>query len=232
MISIITSLYNSQRHLPKYAKHVEEVSLALTQANIEHEFIIISNNPNEEEKSALKEIETNKNIKSKIITCERESLYATWNRGVRDATFPNITFWNVDDVRFPNAIIGGLSKIKDGADIVYFPYIYKRYVRILGFKVLAKIKVTKTIEFDKNIFTKGMHAGPFFMVKKDAFSKIGFFDESFTIAGDFDWMVRAAKADLMFKKSDILGGIFTNDGTTLSGSKNDLQQKENQRILI
>jgi hypothetical protein len=70
------------------------------------------------------------------------------------------------------------------------------------------------------------------MVKKEVFSKVGLFDESFKIAGDFDWMVRATKSNIKFEKSDVLGGIFTNDGTTLSGSKNNLQQKENQRILI
>jgi GT2 family glycosyltransferase len=204
----------------------------LTKSKINHEFIIISNSPNEYEKKKLIEIENNKNIQSRIIICERESLYATWNRGASQAKYPNITFWNVDDIRFPNAIIGGLQKLKQNIDIVYFPFIYKRYIKIFKLKILAKIKIFKTIDFDKNLFTKGMHVGPFFMAKKEVFNKIGYFDESFKIAGDFDWMVRVAKADMVFKKSDILGGIFTNDGNTLSGSKNQLQQEENKRILI
>lgn len=232
MISIITSLYNSNTYIDKYIKNIENVSLYLTESKIDHEFIIISNSPNEYEKNKLREIENNKNIQSKIIICERESLYATWNRGIKEAKYSNITFWNVDDIRFPNAIIGGLQKLNNDVDITYFPFIYKRYVRILRLKILAKIKIFKTIEFDKKLFTTGMHVGPFFMVKKDVFSKVGYFDESFKIAGDFDWMVRATKADMIFKKSDILGGIFTNDGNTLSGSKNQLQEEENKRILI
>jgi len=230
MISIITSLYNSNKHLPTYIKHIEECSISLTEAKIDHEFIIIFNSPNDEEKSLLKEIEANKNIKSNIIVCERESLYATWNRGIKAARFPNITFWNVDDNRFPNAIIGGLQKINEGFDLVYFPFVYKRYVRVLGFKILAKIKITKTIPFDRALFSKGMYIGPFFMTTKSAFDTAGMFDESFKISGDFDWAVRAAKAGLSFQKSDIIGGVFTNDGTTLSGQKSDLQQSENKRI--
>ncbi len=232
MISIITSLYNSNIYIDKYIKNIEDTSLYLTENKIIHEFIIISNSPNEYEKNKLKEIENNRNIQSRVIICERESLYATWNRGVKNAKYTNTTFWNVDDKRFPNAIIGGLQKLNSGVDIVYFPFIYKRYIKILGLKILAKIKIFKTIEFDKNLFSTGMHVGPFFMVKKDVFNKVGYFDESFKIAGDFDWMVRAAKANIAFQKSDMLGGIFTNDGNTLSGSKDQLQQEENKRILI
>ena len=232
MISIVTSLYNSNKYLDKYIEHIEEFSIYLTQNKIQHEFLIISNSPNEEEKAKLDAIKNNENIISKIITCERESLYATWNRGIRESAYPNITFWNVDDLRFPNAIIGGLNKLRAGADIVYFPFIYKRYVRFLDFSILVKIKVTKTVEFDKKLFMTGMYVGPFFMVSKKAVSEIGNFDETFKIAGDFDWMVRAAKANLRFEKSDILGGIFTNDGTSLSGSKNTLQQEENKTILL
>lgn len=232
MISIITSLYNSNIYIDKYTKSIEDVSLYLTESKIDHEFIIISNSPNEYEKNKLDEIEKNINIQSKIVICERESLYATWNRGIKEAKYSAITFWNVDDIRFPNAIIGGLQKLKENVDIVYFPFIYKRYVIILGLKILVKIKIFKTIEFDKNLFSKGMYVGPFFMVKKDTFNKVGYFDESFKIAGDFDWIVRVTKANMIFKKSDMLGGIFTNDGNTLSGSKDQLQQEENKRILI
>jgi hypothetical protein len=231
MISIITSLYNSNTHLKKYIKHIEKFSMKLSQNKIEYEFIIIPNSPNDFEKNKLKEIENNINIKSRIIVCERESLYATWNRGIGQAKYENITFWNVDDMRFANAVCDGLSKMNKGVDVVYFPFIYKRYIKILGLKILAKIKIVKPFNFKKELFTKGMYLGPFFMAKKSCFDKIGGFDESFKISGDFDWAVRAAKADLVFEKSDKLGGIFTNDGTTLSGSKNNLHKIENDRIL-
>ena len=231
MISIITSLYNSQNHLSQYIQHIEECSLALTEAGVIHEFLVISNDPNPAEKVFLEELKKKTSIPTRIIICDRESLYATWNRGIREATYPHVTFWNVDDNRFPNAIIGGLQRMHEGFDIVYFPFIYKRYVKIFGLKILVKIKITKTIPFDYQLFLKGMYLGPFFMVKKTAFEKVGFFDESFKISGDFDWSVRAVRAGATYIKSDILGGTFTNDGTTLSGSRNNLQQTENKRII-
>ena len=76
-----------------------------------------------------------------------------------------------------------------------------------------------------------MHCGPFFMVKKDVFNKIGYFDSSFKIAGDFEWLTRAAKNNIKFTLGKNTAGIFTNDGTGLSGSKNKLQAEENNRII-
>lgn len=231
MITIITSLYNSDIHLNKYINHIEKFSIYLTQNNTDHEFIIISNSPNEYEKIKLKKIENNKNIQSKIIICDRESIYATWNRGCINAKYPNITFWNVDDIRFSEAIISGLKKLMSN-DIVYFDFIYKRYIKLFGIKILVKIKKIKPPEFDKNVFLKAMHIGPFFIARKKSLEDINLFDDSFKISGDFDMQVRAVKKGLVFKKDSIIAGIFTNDGTTLSGSKNKLHQEENKRIVI
>jgi hypothetical protein len=232
MITIITSLYNSNTHLNKYIKNIEKFSLYLTKYNVNHEFIIIPNSPNKKERDKLKEIRNNKIIKPKIIICERESLYATWNRGCTHARYPNVTFWNVDDVRFPEAIISGLNKINEGNDIVYFPFIYKRYIKLFNIKILAKIKKFKMIEFDKVIFSNAMHIGPFFIANKKSLEGINLFDDSFKISGDLDLQVRAVKKGLVFKKDSTIAGIFTNDGTTLSGSKNKLHKEENMRILM
>ena len=231
MISIITSLYNSNKYLNKYNKNIEKFSLHLKKERIPHEFILIFNEPNTIELSYIKKIERNRNIPIKILICPRETLYSSWNRGIKKSKYKNITFWNVDDVRFANAIIDGLQKIKEGNEIIYFPFIYKRYINIFNFNLLIKLKIINPPEFQKKIFLQEMHIGPFFMVKKNVFEKIGYFDKSFRISGDFDWSVRATKENLNFKKSEEIAGIFTNNGATLSGQKSKLQESENRKIL-
>lgn len=231
MLSIITSLYNSNKCLPNFINDIEKISKELSQQKIEHEFLLISNSPNGQEKELLKSIELNKNISSRIITCDRESLYATWNRGIHEAKFSIITFWNVDDTRFLGGIIDGITKINNNSvDVVYFPFIYKRYIKIFSIPILIKKRVINPPEFNYEIFSKEMHCGPFFMINKKAIEKVGLFNSTFKIAGDFDWLVRATKAGLIFKKSNIIAGIFTNDGTTLSGSKSKIQKLENSKI--
>lgn len=231
MISIITSLYKSDTHLESYIKNIERVSLELSQANIEHEFILIFNDPDSNEIAKIEEIKTNSNIKSNVTVCRRESLYATWNRGIGIAKYQIITFWNVDDIRYTEALIRGISKLNEGFDVVYFPFIYKRYVKFLGFKILVKIKLINPPIFSKKIFLSQMHIGPFFITTKIAFKNAGMFDESFKVCGDFEWAVRAVKNGLRFDKLAKIAGIFTNDGTTLSGSKDLVRQDENQRIV-
>lgn len=226
MISIITSLYKSEKHLPHFIKRIKRMSLYLSKKGITHEFIILPNNPSEKEKELLKQPTEN----AKIIPRDLETLYATWNAGIRNARYENICFWNVDDRRFGKGILSGLQDMENGADIVYFPFIYFRYLKIGSVKLLAKIRSFVPPEFDKTIFSKEMHCGPFFMTNKKAFSKIGFFDETFTVAGDYEWCVRATVSGLTFKKSTATAGIFTSDGTTLSGSRSGKHAMENERV--
>ncbi|MEI8248962.1 MAG: glycosyltransferase family 2 protein [Candidatus Taylorbacteria bacterium] len=228
MISIISSLYKSERHLPHFIKRVKRMSTYLEKKNIIHEFIILPNSPSEREKELLKEIESSEHVR--ILTRDRESLYATWNYAVKNARYEKICFWNVDDIRFGKGIISGIKDIDNGADIVYFSFLYFRYLRIKTINILAKIKIKIPPPFDRKRFSKEMLCDPFTMTCKKAFNTIGLFDETFYVAGDYEWCVRAAISGLNFKKNKTIAGIFTSDGTTLSGSKSTKHAEENSRI--
>jgi len=227
MISIITSLYKSEIFLPDYIKNIQDFYSDLKNKGVSIELIIIANDISEKEKNILSSL-----IKTnwvRIIEIPRESLYSSWNRGIRESKFPVCTFWNVDDIRFSNAIIDGLKKIEEGKELIYFPFRYKRYIKIFNFKILAKNTIINPPEFERETFSKGMNCGPFFMFTKKLYEKVGPFDESFKIAGDFDWCVRAAQVT-NFDLSREIAGIFTNEGTSLSGSKGNILQEENNRI--
>ena len=225
MISIITSLYKSEKYLEKYLENVDKFS---KQAQFDFEVIAIVNDPTEFEKAKLTNFKKNHPF-LKIMEIPREPLYATWNRGVRAAQGAVVGFWNVDDVRYPKAVADGLSLIEQGNDLVYFPFRYKRYVHILGFDMLAKNKIIQVPEFDRAEFMRSMICGPFFIFKKEFFEKVSPFDEQFKIAGDFDWCVRAAKIGT-FARSKEVAGLFTNNGTSLSGSKSNRHEIENNII--
>ncbi len=229
MISFITSLYKSEKYLKKYLLNIEHFSNHLKQKNIDFEFIIISNDSGENEKIILNKFVSNNKF-TKLFFVPRESLYASWNRGINLAQGEIIGFWNVDDKRYPEPIISALKLFSDGSELVYFPFIYKRYIRVLNYPLLVKRIIVKPPTFDKKIFTHEMHCGPFFMFTKKLFEQVGQFDEKFKIAGDFDWCVRAAKIT-NFSLCDKVAGEFRNEGTSLSGSKNIIHQEENKFIL-
>ncbi len=224
MISIITSLYHSEAYLSSFLVQAQEMYCELKKENILMEHIYIANDPRQDELFLL-------NAHDCGVECvSRESLYASWNRGIKKSKGEFVTFWNVDDVRFHDAIEKGISVLHEGYDAVYFPFLYKRYIRVRNQRLLIKKKTVMPIVFDSDRFTYEMHAGPHFIVRKDVFEKIGLFDESYRIAGDFEWWTRFAKHGLQAKKVDLVSGVFTNDGHTLSGSKQTCQQEENTRI--
>lgn len=227
MITFITSLYRSEKHLESYLMHVKEFSQILQTKRVSFEFLIISNDSSETEKNILNKIKDKDFVR--VIEVPREPLYATWNRGVKEARGEIIGFWNVDDIRWADAVVEAEKIFLAGAEVVYFPFIYKRYVNIFGLNLLAKKNIITPPEFNSEKFKNEMHVGPFFMFTKKAFEDIGGFDESFKIAGDFEWAIRAASKK-QFKLIKQVAGIFTNDGNTLSGSHDNTQQKENWRI--
>lgn len=227
MVTIVTSLYKSEQHLPRFIRKAHRVSAYLERHGIAHEFLLLPNSPNAKEEKILAHAAI---PHSRILPRALESLNSTWNAGIEEAAYEHICFWNVDDIRFGSAIRSGYDTLRTGTDIVYFPFIYLRFIMLLGFKVLVKAVVIRPPAFSKERFSREMHSGPFFMFTKKAFRKVGPFDASFKIAGDFDWCARAAIADLEFVRSARLAGIFTNDGTTLSGSRDSKHQSENERV--
>jgi glycosyltransferase involved in cell wall biosynthesis len=227
MISIITSLYKSEKYLPTFLKSAKKLHSDLQKSGMPFEHLIIANDVSSAETSLLKE----SGLTFTIITVPRETLYASWNRGVHESKFPYATFWAVDDTRFAKAIRNGVKTLELGFDATYFPYIYKRYIYLLGVKILASVRIVQPREYDRDLFLVGMYAGPHFIFRTSLFSTIGKFNESFKIAGDFDWWVRLTEDNGRIKKMTTLSGVFTNDGKTLSGSKNDLQKEENARAI-
>lgn len=231
MLSIITSLYKSENYLKFYLVNLNKVAKELRNSKITFEVIVVANDISFEEEILLSDFEK-ENKYLKIIKVKIESLYASWNRGVRISTYNNLTFWNVDDIRFSQALITGLNLLKKDFEIITFPFIYKRYIQLFGIDFLVKVKKVFSTKFDSNIYQKEMHLGPFFMFNKSIINKVGYFDENFKIAGDFDWQTRCARNEIKFQESHIIAGIFKNNGKTLSGSKNSLQKKENDLIQL
>ncbi len=226
-ISITSSLYKTEKFLPDWQNSLYKFAKEAKKIGLDFEINAIANEPSPAELQILKGLE--KETWFNLYTVPREPFYASWNRGVDVANSNVCTSWNVDDVRNPQAMIDGLNKIKNGAEMVYFPFIYKRYLTFFGRDFLVKRKLINPPFFERERFTKEMHGGPFYMFTKTLHKKIGPYDESFRIAGDYDWCVRAAKAsDLV--KSDVVAGIFSKRDGTLSGGKNPLQEQENSRI--
>ena len=228
MISLITSLYKSEKHLKKYFKSTKKFADFLLKNNIDFEIVIVANDSTVSEKQKLEKFKSLNN-RVRIFYIPRESLYTSWNRGIEMAKNDIIGFWNIDDVRYPEAIIDGIKLIKKGAELVYFPFIIKWYLNFLGLSIVIRKRIIHPPIFNKKEFTRSMHCGPFFIFSKVLYRKVGPFDEQFKISGDFEWCIRAAKVD-EFKLSNKIAGEFSVFRGDLSSGRNPLREAENNII--
>jgi len=228
MISIITSLYKSDKYLSDFAKNLINFSKELTASKINFEVIVIANDPTAAELSFMKKFGGEDWFRSAVVG--REPLYATWNRGIELSKGDIIAFWNVDDIRNADAVIDGARLIDNGADLVNFPFLIKWYLNIFNLFLSVKSKFITPPEYERAEFMRSMHCGPFFMFKKSLYFLVGPFDEQFRIVGDFDWCVRAAEATDKFALSKKSAGIFRVDGGGLSAGGKPLHAIENNVV--
>lgn len=235
MISIISSLYKSDRYLGKFQQALVRFAQVLQNAGVDFELIAIVNDPTEAEKKFAEDFA--KESWFKFINVGRETVFASFNRGVNLAKGESLGFWNVDDVRYPEAVIEGEELIKNGVELVYFPFIVKRFISLgrLSFSIFSRKMDSQIPEFNqasKAEFSRSMLCGPFFMFTKALYEKVGPFDEQFKIAGDFDWCARATKISDKFVKAKHLGGEFRVDGAGLSAGGTQRQMAENNIIYM
>lgn len=219
-VSIITSLYRAEKHLASYSQNILQFLYTLNAAALPIEIVIIANDATPTERALLAPLSDHPNVQ--ILYVPRESLYASWNRGVRAAQGTVIGFWNVDDQRRADALIRGYEQIRQGCQLVYFAY--------------EVIRPTETrrypaIPFDPIAHRRQMKCGPFFLFDRALFEQIGPFDERFRIAGDFEWCARATDY-ISFCPIDQLGGAFYLHGENLSDSGNPLQIAEDNVIHL
>lgn len=228
MISIITSLYKSDRYLPDFIKNLAAFSKRLAAAGIDFEVIAIANDPTGAELSFAKRF--GEEAWFRFVEVKREPLYATWNRGIELSRGEVIAFWNVDDARSAEAIIDGIGLIEKGADLVNFPFRVIWYLNILNLSLPVKSRFITPPAYERTEFTRSMHCGPFFMFRKSLYRLVGPFDEQFKIVGDFDWCIRAAKATDKFALSDKSAGVFRVDGGGLSAGGKPRHVAENNAV--
>ena len=162
-----------------------------------------------------------------FISEDDSGIYNAMNKGLKLATGDLIYFLNAGDVFFDDNVVEKIiAKFKNNKriDIIYGnvetidPNTNEVKKQIYG-------RIFKTYFF----FTCFVQQAMFF--RSDCFKKVGLFDESFIISGDYDWIVRAIQNNKLkmhymdnFLCSFQLGGISSND------KFKTLHQKENNII--
>lgn len=230
MVSIVAALYKSERYLPAFVKHLREFAAYLQERDFEFEIIFVPQLPSDFEKNIFKSLAGESWFR--LQENQKPSLYAAWNTGTEIAKGSVVGFWNADDIRFPEAVIEAEHLVKNGANIVYFPFKIKRYLVIGGLDIPVHLQTVDgpVLDFEQKKFQQTMTCGPHFMFRRSFFEQVGPFDEQFKVVGDFDWCVRAAYITDKFARGKNLSGIFRVDGRGLSAGGTRRHMAENNIV--
>jgi glycosyltransferase involved in cell wall biosynthesis len=221
-ISVITSLYRSERFLAHYLRHVGNI-----RNPSECEFILVHNDPTEEELKILSAFD-HREIRLVHLAVPRESLYSSWNRGIKAARGELITIWNVDDIRFPDSLLLQASALDLNPDAaisygdIYGTAVYEHYGdRLYRFP-----------EYSSNPkeFWRSHLVNCFQMWRKSIHESVGYYDEQFRCTGDFDFQIRTAMRYPFAKATAPLGVYLENQPHKISSSP--LQALENNIVYL
>jgi len=210
-VTVLTSIYNSQAFLEGYF-----AALSRMEDKKEIEILLIHNAPNEEELTIIEKHTRQFNFLKHIVVEKKESLYASWNRGISIASGEYIAIWNVDDIRLPSSLnVQREALDKSGAAMCYGDFYgtdkygpFKQ--RIYQYKEYHSLK--------KDVLRRHI-IGCFPMWRKSIHREIGYFDEQFKLVGDFDFQIRVALRYDLVKAGSFLGYYLENQQHKLSSNR-------------
>ena len=233
-VAVISSLYRCEPHLPTFTAAVYGFAKQISESGLSVHYVPIVNDASDDERAQIDRLAREINAKyygrMTPIYVARESLYASWNRGIASSQAPGIAFWNADDIRSTEGFMEGARALGSGANLVDFPFTRVSTGRRLGlFPLQQRLEVPRL--FDPAAFARGNGLGPFFMMSRALFQRVGPFDDAFRVAGDMEWAGRAL-AHARFQAGQSNGGDFLIHGNNLSNTGGDREDIEVNIIFL
>ncbi len=233
-LAIISSLYRCEAHLPQFCAALFGLAKQVSQAGVSVQYLPIVNDATGHERAQIDRLaqEINSHYFGAMHPqyVKRESLYASWNRGLASSQAQFFTPWNADDIRSAEALIEGYQALSAGAELVDFGF-----TRVLRRKRLGILpheeRIVSPCMYDPQRFTRRNGLGPFFMASKSLVKRFGLFDAGFRVAGDTEWASRL-HGKARFLAGRALGGNFTIHGGNLSNTGSQAEAIEVNIIFL
>ncbi|MDE2748349.1 MAG: hypothetical protein OXI34_05255 [Chloroflexota bacterium] len=233
-IAVISSLYRFEQHLLTFSAAVFGLARRISDEGISARFLPIVNDPTAREREGIERLagEINGRYYGRMTPhyVPRETLYASWNRGLAAAQAPYFTFWNADDIRSATAFSEGYRALQSGANLVDFDYSRVSQTRRFGL-LQREGRIAVPCMFDGENLTRRVGIGPFFMASKSLYAQVGPFDPNFQVAGDTEWASRALPW-VKFQRGRADGGDFIVHGGNLSNTGGDREDIEVNIIFM
>jgi tetratricopeptide (TPR) repeat protein/GT2 family glycosyltransferase len=210
LISVIVSTYNAE----KFIRGCLEDLLSQTIAP-KLEIIVVDSASQQGEGGIVKSLQRdNPNIRY-LRTQKREPVYAAWNRGIKIARGKYITNANTDDRHRHDAFehMAGVMDARPEIDLIYADVIKTRTPN-QTFETCTPTGVLCWPDWDRQrLINEGCFIGPQPMWRRAVHDKYGYFDERFSISGDFEFWLRISQTSRFYHIPTPLGLYLEHDNS-------------------
>lgn len=206
-LSIITVCYNSADHI------THAIESILSQKFQNFEYIIIDGQSTDRTLDIIKSYRPHFGDRLTLISEQDSGLYEAMNKGIESSRGNIIGILNSDDIFYDENVLLRVHKFhsKNQIDALIGNVHYKNEKKF--------VRYYTSKNWNPNKLKYGLmppHTSIFF--KKDLFNKLGSYDLSYTIASDYDLIVRFfLKNKISFKYSNITTTIMSTGGISNRG---------------
>lgn len=226
-VSAIVSAYNSERFIRGCLEDLVNQTL-YKKGSLE--IVIIDSGSQQNEKTVVDEFR--KRFENIVyVRTKRESIYAAWNRGIKLASGKYITNANTDDRHRPDAfeIMCGVLDRDPHIGLVYADVIVTA-TENETFACHTPSGVFRQPDYSRELLTLQCFIGPQPMWRKSLHKKYGYFDQSFTSSGDWEFWLRIAQGTTMLHLPELLG-LFLHSPNIAEYRNIEKRTKEDISIL-
>lgn len=227
-VTAIVSTYNAEKYINDCLKDLENQSIRKSL-----EIIVVNSGSQENEREIVRRFQKNySNIK--YIETEHESIYTAWNRALYIASGRYITNANTDDRHVFYAyerMRDTLDERKDIALVYADCWVTEEDNQTFEKINLKGIYAWKDFSFEQ--LKRSCFMGPQPMWRKELHDKYGYFDESFTVAGDWEfWLRMASQGEKFLHLREVLGiyqerrDSLEHKNTMISSSESEIVRKK------
>lgn len=215
-ISIITINYNDANGLEKTILSV------LNQTFWDFEYLVIDGNSTDGSKDVILKYQDKLTY---WVSEPDKGIYNAMNKGINVATGDYLLFMNSGDSLIEDANIFNVCNEKLVEDIVAFDCFLEKDNKITGRRTHIE---NPTLFY---VYKKGFkHQSTF--IKRSLFGKVGFYNESYKIAGDYEFWIRSfLKPSTTSKSYTTPIAVFQLNGVSQTGSWGEEHQRIEKELL-
>lgn len=215
LVSAIVSTYNSERFLRGCLEDLEHQTIT-----DRLEIIVVNSGSQQNEETIVKEFQQKYDNIVYIRTEQREGIYTAWNRAVRVARGQFITNANTDDRHREDALEIMAKTLQSSPDValVYGDQICTDTPNGT-FAVHHATEMAKRPDYSRQRLLLGCCVGSQPMWRRSLHNEIGYFDETLTSAGDWDFWLRISNKYPFKHIPEFLGLYYYNEHGIEHGRK-------------